>query len=260
MERKYFTRFEVRFRFDLGQRLADRREPRTEPSSRSSEPNLTRPELRVGSEVEPGSVFVSRAGNSQSYPVTSLDLVFGVVCFIGLYWLGLYEESHPPWTRWLFKSITTSVQMQAPRPDEQGWHHPKLTGYRIILIVLAAVFRIAKGILAFNGRTAAPNLLYWQFGVFDLDVSAVGLGANAQWDASQVIWDDPKLTGYRILGIAVTLGFGISKLFWLGLYENNFPKSAQWFFMTGYFLQLAISTLTCVALTFSETNIMIQPS
>ncbi|TDL19937.1 hypothetical protein BD410DRAFT_394386 [Rickenella mellea] len=55
MERKYFTRFEVRFRFDLGQRLADRREPRTEPSSRSSEPNLTRPEPRVGSEVEPGS-------------------------------------------------------------------------------------------------------------------------------------------------------------------------------------------------------------
>ncbi|TDL19153.1 hypothetical protein BD410DRAFT_683016, partial [Rickenella mellea] len=31
-----------------------------------------------------------------------LDWGFGVVCIIGLYWLGLYEESHPRKLRWLF--------------------------------------------------------------------------------------------------------------------------------------------------------------
>ncbi|TDL14462.1 hypothetical protein BD410DRAFT_681061, partial [Rickenella mellea] len=39
----------------------------------------------------------------QSVAPTSLELLFGVVCSIALYWLGLYEKRPPPSLRWMFK-------------------------------------------------------------------------------------------------------------------------------------------------------------
>ncbi|TDL19147.1 hypothetical protein BD410DRAFT_727488, partial [Rickenella mellea] len=50
-------------------------------------------------------------------------------------------------------------------PSTEIWQHPKLTGYRLIVLTLTTVFGISKAVLMYNGQFTAPNILDWQFGV-----------------------------------------------------------------------------------------------
>ncbi|TDL13295.1 hypothetical protein BD410DRAFT_779258 [Rickenella mellea] len=119
--------------------------------------------------------------NSQSgsAAVTSLDLVLGVVCATSLYWLGLYEESHPPWMGRLFHA-----DPPANRRRTELWHHPKLTGYRLIVLTLTTVFGISKAVLMYNGQYTAPNILDWQFGV----ICIIGLFWLGWYETSHPPW------------------------------------------------------------------------
>ena len=45
-----------------------------------------------------------------------------------------------------------------------AWH-PKLTGYRLIVIVLTVGFTLSKAILSYQNKLIAPITLEWVFGV-----------------------------------------------------------------------------------------------
>ncbi|KAF8967693.1 hypothetical protein BDZ97DRAFT_505399 [Flammula alnicola] len=44
-------------------------------------------------------------------------------------------------------------------------YHPKMTGYRILVIFLTAGFGLSKAKLSYQGKSTAPNTLDWMYGV-----------------------------------------------------------------------------------------------
>ena len=44
-------------------------------------------------------------------------------------------------------------------------HHPGLTGYRLLVILLTAIFGLSKAGLSYNGQSTAPTTLDWMYGV-----------------------------------------------------------------------------------------------
>ncbi|TFK31737.1 hypothetical protein BDQ12DRAFT_92627 [Crucibulum laeve] len=43
--------------------------------------------------------------------------------------------------------------------------HPKLTGYRLLVIILTASFGFSKAALSYRGESTAPTTLDWLYGV-----------------------------------------------------------------------------------------------
>ncbi|KAF8995233.1 hypothetical protein BDQ17DRAFT_1430493 [Cyathus striatus] len=43
--------------------------------------------------------------------------------------------------------------------------HPRLTGYRILVVALTAGFGFFKALLSYLGKNTAPNTLDWMYGV-----------------------------------------------------------------------------------------------
>ncbi|TDL19145.1 hypothetical protein BD410DRAFT_727524 [Rickenella mellea] len=78
--------------------------------------------------------------------------------------------------------------------NTEEWHHPRLTGYRIIILVLTVIFGIWKAALMYMGQNIAPNMLDWEFGVV-------------------------CITG----------------LYWLGWYEKSHPAWMGWIFAENYY-------------------------
>ncbi|TDL23941.1 hypothetical protein BD410DRAFT_129557 [Rickenella mellea] len=119
--------------------------------------------------------------------------------------------------------FTPTTEAPTPRKEKEEWHHPKLTGYRILVIGLTSLVGILKAVLTFKGQSAAPNVLDWLLGV----VCVVCLYWLGWYEKSHPTWmhwlfnnksqeppwlrDHPKLTGYRIAVIAVTVSLGVSK-------------------------------------------------
>ncbi|TDL15767.1 hypothetical protein BD410DRAFT_756059, partial [Rickenella mellea] len=68
--------------------------------------------------------------------------------------------------RWTMRS---ALQRRAIRSSQSSfdspWHHPALTGYRLILITLTVSFGLSKALLAYRGRSSQPTTLEWIFGV-----------------------------------------------------------------------------------------------
>ncbi|TDL18173.1 hypothetical protein BD410DRAFT_775208 [Rickenella mellea] len=77
--------------------------------------------------------------------------------------------------------------------------HPKLTGYRLLLISLTLAFGISKAITSYQGLSFAPTTLEWIFGV--------------------------------VVGIA---------LYWIGLYEDVSTHPIAWLFQTDYYGSVAL--------------------
>jgi hypothetical protein len=51
------------------------------------------------------------------------------------------------------------------RPSSPGRWHPKLTGYRALVLALTCVFALLKAILTYHGKFIAPVTLEWVFNV-----------------------------------------------------------------------------------------------
>ncbi|TDL15143.1 hypothetical protein BD410DRAFT_137012 [Rickenella mellea] len=110
-------------------------------------------------------MFLNRNNPAASNAATSLDLAFSAICATALYWLGLYEESHPPWMhRWLFSAKNT----QTAQSLGNEWHHPRLTTYRFVVLALPILFGSWKAALMYKGQSTTPNMLEWQFGVIGI--------------------------------------------------------------------------------------------
>jgi len=114
-------------------------------------------------------------------PIT-LEWVFGVVIFLVLYWLGLYENHDPrvmPWLfetdyasyLWRFIALIFSCRTPSYRTDERSVvmlikkRHPPITGYRILLSATTIGFGLVKSILAYRGLSTAPTTVDWVFAV-----------------------------------------------------------------------------------------------
>ncbi|KDR80573.1 hypothetical protein GALMADRAFT_207602 [Galerina marginata CBS 339.88] len=50
-------------------------------------------------------------------------------------------------------------------PRHGHGHAPRMTGYRILVIVLTAGFGLSKAKLSYQGYSTAPNTLDWLYGV-----------------------------------------------------------------------------------------------
>jgi len=48
---------------------------------------------------------------------------------------------------------------------EHRAHHPGLTGYRLLVILLTAIFGLSKAGLSYNGQSTVPTTLDWMYGV-----------------------------------------------------------------------------------------------
>jgi len=48
---------------------------------------------------------------------------------------------------------------------EHRTHHPGLTGYRLLVILLTAIFGLSKAGLSYHGQSTAPTTLDWIYGV-----------------------------------------------------------------------------------------------
>jgi hypothetical protein len=70
----------------------------------------------------------------------------------------------PVVTRRTTREIEPMEQGEAPKPANKPWR-PKLTGYRLLYIVLTAGFGISKAVLSYEGYSTAPNTLDWIYGV-----------------------------------------------------------------------------------------------
>ncbi|TDL13801.1 hypothetical protein BD410DRAFT_779116 [Rickenella mellea] len=239
-------------------------------------------------------MFLHRNNHADPKVVTSLDLALSVVCATALYWLGLYEESHPPWMRrWLFSENTRT---RTPRRVGYEWHHPQLTIYRTIVLTLTTLFGTWKAVLSYMGQSTAPNMLEWQFGVVGI-IWLFWLGwfeeCHPEWMHSIFAEDNkaqvvskryPGFTAYRTLVITTIASFGISKailtskgksveanwidlvlgvvcvsgLFWLGLYQRNCPESWRWFFIDEYLPEVsAMLAGICVPLMWISPHALL---
>jgi hypothetical protein len=58
----------------------------------------------------------------------------------------------------------SSAFSERPTSPASTWH-PKLTGYRLIVIALTVGFGLSKAILCYKGKSIAPITLEWVFGV-----------------------------------------------------------------------------------------------
>ena len=55
---------------------------------------------------------------------------------------------------------------EAPREEQQrGSHWPRMTGYRLLTLLLTAGFGLSKAKLSYEGYSTAPNTLDWLYGV-----------------------------------------------------------------------------------------------
>lgn len=59
---------------------------------------------------------------------------------------------------------TTSSAPSEQLTATSSWH-PKLTGYRLMVIVLTVGFGLSKAILTYRGESIAPTTLEWVFSV-----------------------------------------------------------------------------------------------
>ncbi|KDQ58459.1 hypothetical protein JAAARDRAFT_154948 [Jaapia argillacea MUCL 33604] len=118
---------------------------------------------------------------------TAVEWIFGVVVYIGLFWLGLYETTHPSAIPWLFeRDYTHSVRRFVNPPavvtnrggtikynvaESHQNRRATLTAYRILVSVLVASLGLTKASLAYQGYSAVPTTLDWISGT----LLAVGL-------------------------------------------------------------------------------------
>ncbi|PPQ90777.1 hypothetical protein CVT25_010166 [Psilocybe cyanescens] len=90
-----------------------------------------------------------------------------------------------------------SHQHQQPHgvPTYVRGGHPRMTGYRILVIALTTGFGLSKAKLSYDGYSTAPNTLDWLYGV---------------------------------------VAFLI--IYWLGIYERHAMHSMPWLFEIDYFV------------------------
>ncbi|TDL18184.1 hypothetical protein BD410DRAFT_843030 [Rickenella mellea] len=110
-------------------------------------------------------------------------------------------------------STRTSSPTTTPRRNFHltGVRHPKLTGYRLLFIILTLSFGLSKAALAYQGQSVSPTTLEWIFGV--------------------------------VIGLA---------LYWLSLYENDANAYLMpWLFEFDYYNPIAHGL--CSSSTFLHT-------
>ncbi|TDL16799.1 hypothetical protein BD410DRAFT_795004 [Rickenella mellea] len=95
--------------------------------------------------------------------------------------------------------------------------HPKLTGYRIIVISLTTIFGVSKAALAYQGESAAPTTLEW------------------------------------VLGVVVAMGC----VYWLGLYETESKYDLPWLFETNYWMRIRRPCRILFTLIFGSVSVAI---
>ncbi|KDQ58460.1 hypothetical protein JAAARDRAFT_176422 [Jaapia argillacea MUCL 33604] len=118
---------------------------------------------------------------------TTVEWISGVVIYVGLFWLGLYETAHPSAIPWLFErdythSVRRFVNPRAVVTTRGGIieyniaeshqnRRATLTAYRILVSTLVASLGLTKASLTYQGYSTVPTTLDWISGT----LLAVGL-------------------------------------------------------------------------------------
>ncbi|KDQ53914.1 hypothetical protein JAAARDRAFT_60998 [Jaapia argillacea MUCL 33604] len=148
----------------------------------------------------------------------------------------------------------------APDPQKSRslpvpWY-PKVTGYRLLVIVLTAAFGLSKALVSYNGRTFVPITIEWVYGVvvslalywlglyettypelfprlFEKDYAkAIRRGLGSWYLSPTTDWQKRRspalLTPYRVLVTGSVVGLGLTKAVFAYAGYSTVPTTLDW--------------------------------